>query len=64
MPPPVTEEPGPAQAPPADDDAVAPGVLQLVLGRTFDDVVRAPSEPIALAAPTTPTPAEPTITCT
>jgi hypothetical protein len=39
-------------------------VLQLVLGRTFDDVVRAPSEPIALAAPTTPTPAEPAVTCT
>ena len=31
-------------------DPGSTGVLQLVLGRSFDDVVRAPSEPIALAA--------------
>jgi hypothetical protein len=34
-------------------DPGATGVLDLVLGRSFDDVVRAPSEPIALSAPTT-----------
>jgi LCP family protein required for cell wall assembly len=45
-------------------DPGSTGVLQLVLGRTFDDVVRAPSEPIALAAPTTQAPAEPAVTCT
>jgi LCP family protein required for cell wall assembly len=39
------------------------GVLQLVLGRSFDDVVRAPTEPIALAAPTSQEPAEPGVTC-
>jgi LCP family protein required for cell wall assembly len=33
-------------------DPGATGVLQLVLGRSFDDVVRAPSEPIALQATT------------
>jgi LCP family protein required for cell wall assembly len=39
------------------------GVLQLVLGQSFDDVVRAPAEPIALAAPTAEAPAEPGVTC-
>jgi LCP family protein required for cell wall assembly len=34
-------------------DPGSTGVLDLVLGRSFDDVVRAPSEPIALSAPTT-----------
>jgi hypothetical protein len=33
-------------------DPGATGVLQLVLGKSFDDVVRAPSEPIALQATT------------
>jgi LCP family protein required for cell wall assembly len=43
----------------------ASGVLELVLGRSFDDVVRAPSEPIALQATTTAVPtAEPApVTC-
>jgi LCP family protein required for cell wall assembly len=45
-------------------DPGSTGVLQLVLGRSFDDVVRAPSEPIALAAPTTEASAEPAVTCT
>jgi hypothetical protein len=45
-------------------DPGSTGVLQLVLGQSFDDVVRAPSEPIALSAPTTETPAEPAVTCT
>jgi hypothetical protein len=45
-------------------DPGSTGVLQLVLGRSFDDVVRAPSEPIALAAPSADTPAEPAVTCT
>jgi hypothetical protein len=47
---------------------VAPGsgtdVLQLVLGRSFDDVVRAPSEPIALSAPTAQAPEPAAVTCT
>jgi LCP family protein required for cell wall assembly len=38
------------------------GVLQLVLGRSFDDVVRAPAEPIALQADGPPVTAE-TATC-
>jgi LCP family protein required for cell wall assembly len=45
-------------------DPGSTGVLQLVLGQSFDDVVRAPSEPIALAAPTSDAPAEPAVTCT
>jgi LCP family protein required for cell wall assembly len=45
-------------------DPGSSGVLQLVLGRSFDDVVRAPSEPIALAAPTAEASAEPAVTCT
>jgi hypothetical protein len=45
-------------------DPGSTGVLQLVLGRSFDDVVRAPSEPIALAAPTTEASPEPAVTCT
>ena len=45
-------------------DPGSTGVLQLVLGRSFDDVVRAPSEPIALTAPTTEASAEPAVTCT
>jgi hypothetical protein len=45
-------------------DPGSTGVLQLVLGRSFDDVVRAPSEPIALAAPTSDAPVEPAVTCT
>jgi LCP family protein required for cell wall assembly len=39
------------------------GVLQLVLGQSFDDVVRAPTEPIALSAPTAEAPAAPGVTC-
>ncbi|OLT01539.1 hypothetical protein BJF90_31025 [Pseudonocardia sp. CNS-004] len=45
-------------------DPGSTNVLQLVLGQSFDDVVRAPSEPIALAAPTTEASAEPAVTCT
>lgn len=45
-------------------DPGASGVLQLVLGRSFDDVVRAPSEPIALSAPTAEAPAGPAASCT
>jgi LCP family protein required for cell wall assembly len=46
-------------------DPGSTGVLKLVLGRSFDDVVRAPSEPIALSAPTTAeTSAAPAVTCT
>jgi hypothetical protein len=45
-------------------DPGSTGVLQLVLGQSFDDVVRAPSEPIALTAPTTEASAEPAVTCT
>jgi LCP family protein required for cell wall assembly len=45
-------------------DPGSTGVLQLVLGRSFDDVVRAPSEPIALTAPTAEASAEPAVTCT
>jgi LCP family protein required for cell wall assembly len=45
-------------------DPGSTGVLQLVLGRSFDEVVRAPSEPIALSAPTTEPSAEPVATCT
>jgi hypothetical protein len=45
-------------------DPGATGVLELVLGRSFDDVVRAPSEPIALSAPTTTlAPEEPAVDC-
>jgi LCP family protein required for cell wall assembly len=45
-------------------DPGATGVLQLVLGRSFDDVVRAPSEPIALSAPATQAPEQqPAVTC-
>jgi len=44
-------------------DPGSTGVLQLVLGRSFDDVVRAPSEPIALSAPAQEAP-EPAVTCT
>jgi hypothetical protein len=44
-------------------DPGATGVLQLVLGRSFDDVVRAPSEPVALQATTTPVAQVPTATC-
>ncbi|HYH32489.1 MAG TPA: LCP family protein, partial [Pseudonocardia sp.] len=44
-------------------DPGATGVLHLVLGRSFDDVVRAPSEPIALAAPATLAPEEPPVSC-
>ncbi|OZM84125.1 hypothetical protein CFP66_06895 [Pseudonocardia sp. MH-G8] len=44
-------------------DPGATGVLHLVLGRSFDDVVRAPSAPITLAAPSTPTPEEPAVSC-
>jgi LytR cell envelope-related transcriptional attenuator len=45
-------------------DPGSSGVLQLVLGQSFDDVVRAPSEPIALAAPTEEASPEPAVTCT
>jgi hypothetical protein len=45
-------------------DPGSTGVLQLVLGNSFDDVVRAPAEPIALAAPATPVSTEPAVTCT
>jgi LytR cell envelope-related transcriptional attenuator len=45
-------------------DPGSSGVLQLVLGQSFDDVVRAPSEPIALSAPTAEASAEPAVTCT
>jgi len=44
-------------------DPGATGVLHLVLGRSFDDVVRAPSAPIALSAPTTPAPEGPVVGC-
>jgi LCP family protein required for cell wall assembly len=44
-------------------DPGSTGVLQLVLGQSFDDVVRAPSEPIALASPAAPAPTGPTATC-
>jgi hypothetical protein len=45
-------------------DPGSSGVLKLVLGRSFDDVVRAPSEPIALSAPTAEATAAPAVTCT
>jgi hypothetical protein len=45
-------------------DPGSTGVLQLVLGQSFDDVVRAPSEPIALSAPTSEASAKPAVTCT
>ncbi|MHA6619596.1 LCP family glycopolymer transferase [Pseudonocardia sp. DLS-67] len=45
-------------------DPGSSNVLQLVLGQSFDDVVRAPSEPIALAAPTDEAPTAPAVTCT
>jgi LCP family protein required for cell wall assembly len=45
-------------------DPGASGVLQLVLGRSFDDVVRAPSEPIALAESAAPVVAAPAANCT
>ncbi|WP_343946823.1 LCP family protein, partial [Pseudonocardia zijingensis] len=46
-------------------DPGSTGVLQLVLGQSFDDVVRAPAEPIALSAPTTEAeaPVTPAVTC-
>ncbi|MHA6628174.1 LCP family glycopolymer transferase [Pseudonocardia sichuanensis] len=44
-------------------DPGATGVLHLVLGRSFDDVVRAPSAPIALSAPTTAAPEGPEAAC-
>jgi hypothetical protein len=40
-------------------DPGATGVLQLVLGRSFDDVVRAPSEPVALRSAPGSDPAQP-----
>jgi LCP family protein required for cell wall assembly len=46
-------------------DPGATGVLQLVLGRSFDDVVRAPSEPVALrSAPGSDPTQPPTASCT
>ncbi|TQM39185.1 LCP family protein [Pseudonocardia cypriaca] len=45
-------------------DPGSTGVLQLVLGQSFDDVVRAPSEPIALSAPTSEASPTPAVTCT
>jgi hypothetical protein len=44
-------------------DPGATGVLQLVLGRSFDDVVRAPAEPLAVAAVGTRSPAPPSTGC-
>ncbi|MGH3587376.1 MAG: LCP family protein, partial [Pseudonocardia sp.] len=43
-------------------DPGSTGVLDLVLGRSFDDVVRAPSEPIALTAPAA-VPEGPAVNC-
>jgi LCP family protein required for cell wall assembly len=41
----------------------ATGVLQLVLGRSFDDVVRAPAEPVAVTTPGPATAEGATATC-